>query len=263
VNELKYKIRIVLASMKLAFQHNMIDGFIIFTILVQPLLVAILALWMLQGKGPEYTVYIVVGSGMSGLWSSLLFVSGNAVNAERRFGTLETLTGVPAPLQLIIFGKTLANVLQSLLSMIGTYILASSILGYPVSIAMPGFFFASIIFTLFAFISFGLIISPVFILSPEIQQLQNGFEFPVFILSGFLFPILLLPGWLQPFSYLLPTYWAANALHISSRASGTAAEILLSWGILFISSLFFFWASSRIFNFMIRKAREAATLDTR
>lgn len=256
-------IRVVLATMRVTFLHNVFDGFILFTLLVQPLLVAFLALWMLKGRGPEYGIYVVVGSGMSGLWSSLLFISGNSVNAERWFGTLETLTGVPSPLQHIVFGKNLSHVLQSLISMITTYIFASLVFGYPLTVEMPLPFAVSLLLTVFAFISFGLIIAPVFVLNPQIQQWQNGFEFPVYILSGFLFPVIMLPLWLRPLSFLLPTYWAAKALHASARGTETIGSIFLSWGILLGSSIIYLAISKGLFTAVINRAKKEGTLDSR
>ena len=254
-------LRTIGTTMRLTYKQNMIDGFVLFTLFVQPFLVALLALWMLRGKGEEYAIFVVVGSGMSGLWSSLLFVSGNSINIERWFGTLETLTGVPTPLQVVVLGKTLANVLQSVLSMVGTYLLVSLIFGYPLSVAMPGPFFLSVVFIIVAFIAFGLVISPLFVLNPMIQQFQNGIEFPVFILSGFLFPILMLPGWTRGLSYALPTYWAARALHAAARATEPIESIRHSWLILSGLAAVFFAFSVWLFRATVRKAKINATLD--
>ncbi|MFP4364685.1 MAG: ABC transporter permease [Spirochaetia bacterium] len=261
VSSLKSNLRVVKASMGLTLKQNMIDAFIIFTILIQPLIVAILGIWMLQGKGPEYAIFVVVGSGMSGLWSSLLYISGNSINVERWFGTLETLTGVPTSLQVITLGKNLAHVIQSLFSMLGCYILASFIFGYPLSIQMPLLFFVSLVFTVIAFVAFGLIISPLFILNPMIQRWQNGLEFPVFIISGFLFPIAMLPIWTRPISWIFPTYWAAKALHITAEAQGTLTEVITCWGILLFSAAVYGFLSHWFFKTMVRKAKVDATLD--
>jgi len=263
MNKFRAYRRVITNAMVMTWKHNLIDGFIIFTILIQPMLIAILALWMLRGKGEEYVIYVVIGSGMTGLWSSLLFISGNSINMERWFGTLETLTGIPTPLQIITFGKVLANVMQSIISMIGTYTLVSFIFGCPLHIAMPFHFAVSLLLVIVAFIAFGLVLSPLFILNPQIQQLQNGFEFPIYILSGFLFPILLLPAWTTPLSYILPTYWAARALHASGRGSEGAGYIHIAWLILAGLTALYILVSSKEFRFMILKAKRDATLDTR
>ena len=263
MTRVRANLRVIGQTMLMTYKQNLVDGFVIFTLFIQPFLVALLGLWMLRGKGDEYAIFVIVGGGMSGLWSSLLFISGNSINYERWFGTLETLTGVPTSLRTIVIGKTLANVLQSLVSMIGTYVIVSAIFGYPIVVAMPVPFALSVAFVLVAFVSFGLILSPLFILNPMIQQFQNGIEFPVYVLSGFLFPILMLPGWTRGFSYALPTFWAAKALHAAARGTEPIAEIRTSWLILLGISTVFFAASGVLFRSIIRRAKINATLDAR
>ena len=105
--------RTMMVVAEMTFRLQIMDLFIMFGIVIQPLLIATLAMWMLQGKGADAAIYVVVGSGMTGLWSCLLFVSGNSINDERWTGTLESLIGVPTPLDVILLGKNLTNVLQS------------------------------------------------------------------------------------------------------------------------------------------------------
>ena len=64
-------VRPALTVARMTFSQNVMDSFVIFSILVQPMLIALLALWMLKDKGSGYAVFVVVGSGMTGLWSSL------------------------------------------------------------------------------------------------------------------------------------------------------------------------------------------------
>jgi ABC-2 type transport system permease protein len=262
MNRLKKKYgRVILHVADITFRQNVMDAFIIFTVLVQPMLIAVLAMWMLAGKGPEYMIFVVVGSGMTGLWSSLLFISGNSINVERWSGTLETLVGLPTPLNIIVIGKNLANVTQSLISMILSYFLVSILFGYDIRIAQPLIFGVSLLLAVLAFISFGLIIAPVFVMNPAVQSFQNAMEFPVFILSGFLFPIALLPGWTTPLSYLLPPYWAARILHAASEGYAASQEIFLCWGMMIFFSAVYILISNFLFKRMLIKARSDATLD--
>ena len=121
-------------------------------------------------------------------------------------------------------------------------------------------FLIALIFTIVAFVSFGLIIAPVFLMNPGVQGWQNAMEFPVYILSGFLFPIALLPGWTTPFSYVLAPYWAARALHGASSGGDTPAEILFSLCMLVLFSLIHILIARKLFQVMLRKVREDATL---
>jgi ABC-2 type transport system permease protein len=245
---------------EITFKMQITDLFIIFTILIQPLVIAVMGLFMLKGKGADIGMFVIVGSGLTGLWSGLLFISGNSINVERWIGTIENLVAVPTPFEVIIYGKNIANVLQSLISMVTGYILAALFFGYSLSIQQPLLFIISLLLTVFAFISFGLLIAPLFIMNPAVQQWQNGMEFPIYILCGFLFPIALLPGWTTPISYLLPPYWAAVALHGSSTGNAPLAQTLFAWAMMVISGVIYFAISRLLFKKMLYKARVDATL---
>lgn len=252
--------RVVVLSFEMTLRSNFSDAFILFAIVVQPMIIAVLALWMLRGQGENYAVFVIIGSGMTGLWSSLLFVSGNSITVERWTGTLESLVGSPTPIQVVVFGKSLANVFQSLLSMIGSYIFVSLIFGFPIQIINPAYFSLAIIFTIISFVCFGLIMASVFVVNPDVQRWQNGLEFPVYILCGFLFPIALLPGWTTPVSYLLAPFWAAQALHGASTGDITAGDLGLALGMMALFSVIYIGISGKLFRVMLRKARVDASL---
>jgi ABC-2 type transport system permease protein len=245
---------------EMAFKMQVTDLFIIFTILIQPLIIAVMGLYMLKDKGADIGIFVIVGSGLTGLWSGLLFISGNSINVERWIGTIENLVAVPTPFEIIIYGKNIANVLQSLVSMVAGYILAALFFDYSLTINQPLPFIISLLLTVLAFISFGLLIAPLFIMNPAVQQWQNGIEFPVYILCGFLFPIALLPGWTTPISYILPPYWAAVALHGTSSGNAPMEQTLFAWAMMLVSAVVYFTISRFLFKKMLFKARVDATL---
>ena len=252
--------RTVLTVAEMTMRQQLTDGFIIFTVLFQPIIIAVLGLWMLKDKGADAAMFVVVGSGLTGLWSSLLFISGGSINSERWSGTLESLVALPTPFEVIVFGKNLANVLQSLVSMVVGYFIAAYAFGYSLSIQQPLLFGVSLILAVIAFISFGLIIAPIFVMNPGVRAWQNAMEFPVYVLCGFLFPIALLPGWTTPVSWLLPPYWAAVALHGTSTGGAPLNQTLVTWGMMLLFSLIDLLIASRLFKLMLYKARADATL---
>jgi ABC-2 type transport system permease protein len=260
---LKFKqhLRVVFLAFEMALRHSATDLFIIFGVVFQPLIVAVLGLYMLQGRGEDYAIFVVVGSGLTGLWTSLLFISGNSINQERWTGTLEMLVGVPTPLIVVALGKNLAYVLQSFLSMAVAYVLAAILFGAQLQVTNPGYFVISILFTILAFVSFGLVIAPLFVMNPEVRRWQNGLEYPVYILSGFLFPVLLLPGWTTPLSKILAPYWAAQALHASTTGDPTLQTMLGYWGVMLLYSLIYLAISGTLFRRMLVRARREATLN--
>ena len=254
------QLRALRAAAVLAFLSNAFDGFILFTLVVQPLVIALLALWILRGTAEDYVIYVVVGSGLSGLWSGLLFISGNSITVERWTGTLEMIASVPTPLPVIALGKILANVSQSLISMIGAYLLASVALGYALHVNLPVPFVVSLILMVFTFVSLGMVLAPLFITNPDVQRWQNAIEFPVYILAGFLFPIALLPDWTTPLSYLLSPYWAAVALHETSSGNGDPAVVAGAWVAMIVLSVVYLLLSGVLFRVLLRRARREGTL---
>jgi len=252
--------RVVFAAFELTVKQSLTDSFVLFGILVQPLIIAVLGIWMLKERGGDYGIFVVVGSGMTGLWSSMVFVSGNSITQERWTGTLEFLVAQPTPIQWVIFGKNLASVLQSLLSMVASYFLAALIFNLPLKMAHPFYFAISLLLGVISFICFGLVIAPMFVMNPSVQRWQNSMEYPIYILCGFLFPIALLPGWSTPVSYLLSPYWTAKALHGASSGTLTFPEIAFSWMMMLLFSVVYLFVSQKLFRVMLRKARMDASL---
>ena len=259
-NRLRSYLRTIGQVFVLQFKQLAIDGFIIFTVLVQPLLIAIMGLWMMREQQGNYAIFIVVGSGMTGLWSSLLYITGSNINVERWLGTLEMLVGTPTPLAVTVIGKTLANVVTSLSSMMLGYALAALIFRFPLTVAHPLLFAISLACTVISFAAFGLLIGPFFAINLQLQRWVNGLEFPMYILGGFLFPIALLPGWTTPVSYALAPYWAAHVLHATSSGNVPLHEVLLSWGMMLLFSAIYLVVSGWLFRVMVYKARVDATL---
>ena len=257
---LRYNARVAWSAFTITLRMNAPDAFVLFTIVVQPLIVAVLAMWMLVERGASSAIYVVVGSGMTGLWSGLLFLGGNSINWERWTGTLELIVGQPTPVSVIVLGKNLAIVMQSLSGMVVCYTLAALIFHQPLTVAQPLLFAGSLLLTVVAFVTFGLVIAPVFLLSPAVQHFQNAMEFPIYLLCGFLFPIALLPGWATPLSYVLSPYWAARALHGTSTGGAGVSEVLVCWGMMLGLSVVYLLISGWLMNLMLRRARADATL---
>lgn len=260
MHNLRATLRVVALSFEMTMRHNFADGFILFGIFVQPLLMALLAFWMLREQGNADVIYIVVGSGMTGLWTAALFVGGTSLTSERWTGTLSSLVAVPASLQTIVLGKNLANVVQSLGAMVVSYLLASLVFGGLPQIARPGWFILALLLAVVAYVVSGLLLGAFFILNPEILRFQNGLEFPVYILAGFLFPAALLPGWTTPLSFLLAPYWAARALHGASSGA-PVPEIAFSMIEMGLVTIAYMLIARTLFVRVLYKARVEASLE--
>jgi ABC-2 type transport system permease protein len=237
-----------------------VDSFVIFAVIIQPLIVALLAIYMLRDTSSFEAIYVVVGSALSGLWSGTLFCSSFNVNVERWLGTLEMIVGSPTHLATVIVSKTLANTAMSLTSIFFSYPLAALLFGYRLTIAHPFLFAVSLLLTVLALTSLGMVIAPFMSLNLGANTWANVLEFPVYILSGFLFPIILLPRWTTPLSYALSPYWAARALHATSSGAASLSEVYVSWGLLIAFGVIYWFISAWLFRGLLRRAREEATL---
>ncbi len=253
-------LRVVRTAFELDIKQQAVDLFMIFGVLIQPLLIAIMAIYVLKERDASRGIYVVVGSGMTGLWTSLLFRGAFNINGERFMGTLEGIVASPTSLGTVVIGKTLAAVTMSLLSMIISYGLAAVIFRFPLSIAQPLPFLGSLLMTVPAFISLGLLIAPLMAVNLSLSGWVNALEYPMYILGGFLFPILLLPGWTTPISYILTPYWAARILHATSSGGVAISETLLCWGMMLVLGAGYLTISYRLFKIVLHRARVDATL---
>jgi len=256
----KANLRVIRTTFELYLKQQAVDLFIVFTVLVQPILIAILGIYVLRDEAASNAIYIVVGSGMTGLWSGLLFTSAFNIRGERWSGTLEMLVGSPTPLYVIVVGKTLSSVLLSLSSMIFGYFVAALLFRFPLIVVQPLQFVISLALTVVAYVALGMVIAPFMSINLSMERWTNALEFPVYIVGGFLFPILLLPRWTNPISYALAPYWAARALHGTSSGGAPWGEVLFAWLMLLVFSLIYMVLSAKLFQIVLRRARVDATL---
>jgi ABC-2 type transport system permease protein len=149
---------------------------------------------------------------------------------------------------------------MSLISILFSYPLASLLLGYRLTVAHPFLFAVSLLLTVLAMISLGLVIAPFMSVNVGATVWVNVLEWPMYILGGFLFPVSLLPAWTGSISYVLSPYWAARALHGTSSGGVSLSDVFISWGLLVGFSVVYWFISAWLFRALLRRAREEATL---
>ena len=183
------------------------------TAILQPVIFATIAFYLFRSGGRSGTLlYAGLGAGMMGIWSTTLFGSGGMIQWHRWEGTLELGVAAPPPLVLVYLPFTLAN------SAVGGYALAATLVwgrllfGMPLHFAHPWLFVLSIPVAVLSLGLMGLLLASTFVLYRHANALSNLLEYPVWIASGLVFSISILPGWIQPVSYVLPPYWAMQAI---------------------------------------------------
>ena len=255
-----YYMRIFLLSAKVQLLEVTASFFMLFNALLQPFFIAVIAMYMLRNQATFEPVYVVVGAGLSGLFGVTLFTGTNAVTRERFQGNLELLEASPAPVMIVMGGKMAGNQALALTSMVVTYVVGAGMFQYPIAVDQPIIFAVSMFMALFSLWTMGMLFAPLSILWPPVEQFLGGLEYPVFIVCGFLFPVALLPGWFLPFSYALPPYWAARALHGASLGSLQFDEIALAWLILLATSGMLLVVALMFFRVFLRLGRRKGTL---
>ena len=255
---MSYYARVYLLSAKVQLLEVTASLFMLFILLLQPFFIAITAIFMLRNQAGFEPVYVVVGAGLSGLFSMALFTGTNAVTRERSQGNLELLEASPAPLMVIMGGKMAGNLVVALASIVVTYVVGAGLFQYPIAVDQPASFAVSMLMALFSLWAMGMLFAPLSILWPPVEQFFGGLEYPVFILCGFLFPVALLPGWFLPFSYALPPYWAARALQGSSLGTLQFDDIVLAWLILLATSGMLLVMAAILFRIFLRWGVEKA-----
>jgi len=164
----------------------------------------------------NYTNYVILGSGLCSLWSSICFSSAGDIERERFMGTLENLFCSPTKFTYIIFGKVLANTFLGLTGLLLSITFTKIFFNGSLYVDNIPLFIGCFILLIISFISVAFLIAPIFTLSKNARALMNCLEYPVFILCGFIFPVELLPGFVKPISYMLSPTLAIEILRESS-----------------------------------------------
>ncbi|MEU8617983.1 ABC transporter permease [Streptomyces sp. NPDC048623] len=233
---------------------------ITFAVLV-PLVYATLAVYLFRAAGdPDRLLTASVGAGLMGIWGSVLFGSGGAVQNQRWLGTLETLVAAPTPLALVLLPITLAT------AVIGTYAMGATVLwgvvlfGVPLDFAHPLLFLLAVPVCVLSLGMMGLLLAATFVLLRNANALANPLDTPVWLLSGLLVPVTVLPGWTHPVSWALPTTWGARAVHAATSGGPSAAEVLVPMLVAAALGAGYALAAVLVLGRVERRARAAASL---
>lgn len=231
--------------------------FEIATAVLIPLVQATLAVYLFRASPqPQALLGAAVGAGMMGVWSSVLFGSGGAIQRHRWEGTLEMLMLAPRRPALVILPFTIATAVTGTYSMAATLVWGRVLYGIRLSFADPVGFVAAVPVCILSLGMFGLLLASTFVLMRNANALANTLEYPIWLLSGMLIPITALPGWTGPLAAILPTTWGSRAV----RAAATGGEV---WGPLAVClaiSVACLALGALALSYVERRARVTATL---
>jgi ABC-2 type transport system permease protein len=234
-----------------------LSSFYILTSVLQPIIFASVAYFMFEAGARQGTLlYVALGAGMMGIWSSTLFGSGGAIQWQRWQGVLEYSIAVPPPLLLVIVPLTIATASIGLYSLTATLFWGWLFFDVPLEVADPAAFLVALPAAVLGLGMLGLVLASTFVLYRNANALSNLLEFPVWLVTGLLVSLSLLPGWVGPLSWVLAPTWGINALREAAIEGNAWPEIGMC---LLLSAVYLVIGHFALRHFE-RLARERATL---
>jgi ABC-2 type transport system permease protein len=234
-----------------------VSGFFVVTTIFLPLLIASVAYFMFRAGAREGTLlYVSLGAGVMGIWSSTLFGSGGAIQWQRWQGTLEPLVGSPAPFLLVVMPLTLSTASVGLYSLVATLAWGWLVFDVPFSVDDWAAFVVSLPATVIGLGLLGLVFATTFILYRHANALSNMLEFPVALVTGLLVPLSLLPGWVRPIGWVLAPTWGVRAI----RGAALGGDPWPAIGMCLALGAVYVVIGVLAMRVVLRRAREHATL---
>jgi ABC-2 type transport system permease protein len=167
------------------------------------------------GNAMPDLVYSVIGGGIMGMWSGLVFTSTFDIAGDRYHGTLEMIVGSPTSLATVEAIRTLTNVLAGLFSLALAFAAAMAAFGYSLEGVNAWGVGISLVMLLFALWCIGVFLANFLAWSRLSRSFVDYLEMPIAFLCGFMYPIRVLPDWLQAMAGYIPIRWALEAMNES------------------------------------------------
>lgn len=209
-------LRIIISTMFLQMKQSFVRPMFRFCLLVNPVLNTILLYEMYQNSGEDnFMAYVILGSGLMGIWSCICFSSAGDINRERFSGTLSLIFAAPCSFPLIITGKIIGNTILSLLTLVISLITAKVLFRLPLSLKSPLYFILAFMTLVVTFIVISSVIAAILTLSRKTELYMNLIEIPFILLCGFVYPVDILPHGVQVVSYAFSPTYAVELLRMA------------------------------------------------
>jgi ABC-2 type transport system permease protein len=197
------------------------SSFFVLTSILQPIIFASIAFFMFESGQREGTLlYVALGAGLMGIWSSTLFGSGGSIQWQRWQGTLEVCVAAPARFLWVMLPLTVATASIGLYSIVATLLWGRLFFGMPLELDQPVLFALALLVTILSLGLLGLLLASTFVLYRNANAFSNLLEYPVWLVTGLLVPLSLLPGWVEPISWVLAPTWGIEALRNAALGGG-------------------------------------------
>ena len=232
------------------------DPFVLFMIIVQPIIYSLLIGLMLgQDSHDTNGISIMISGGMMSLWVATLNQGITVIIKERRRGTLDLILGTPLSPLLTISAKICASLLLSIISFIMSSIIAMLITGQVIIINnFPGFIL-SLLMGILGSTIMGLWFAGLAVLTPGMQLYLNAFEIPGYILGCFVISIESLPLLIKPVSFLFLPYWISKSLR-DAAVYDNKQNLIEDWLIMICIIICYAVLASMLLKITIKKSKQ-------
>jgi len=195
--------------------------------IIAPFVFTLVAFFLFGGETStsSFLLYLVLGSGLMGMWGTTIYGSVNSIGFDRWNGTMESTLAAPIPLSWIALGRVLFNTFEGVVN--GLLILVIGLTWFRVGFALlnPILFFIAAVSTFVSLSAFGLMMSTVVVLTRKGGFITNSMEIPVYIATGTMFPVSILPYLALPFAYILAPTWGIEAIRLSALPNYTGLAV--------------------------------------
>jgi ABC-2 type transport system permease protein len=252
--------QILYRSFLIQVKERAVQDLFILMVLVQPVLFTIMAVvTYFHGGRTELGLYAVIGAGMIGMWNNNLWASGAIVSNERHLGTLSLLLVSPASLPWVLFGKSSAVALTSVLAIGVSLLTGSWVFGLKLDILDPIGFVLSLLLAIFALTCLGMVMGSLFVLTRHSHMALQVANYPIYLLSGLTVPLTLLPLWTRPVSFILAPTW--GNLSLNQSAQGIRTDLMSNFLWLIGLSIFYLLIACYLYRIIEYRVREAGNLE--
>jgi ABC-2 type transport system permease protein len=221
--------RIFWTSWRFNIKNLTASLFFVLISVLQPVIFATIAFYMHEAGAREGSLlYVALGAGLMGMWSSTLFGSGGAIQWQRWQGTLELLVGAPPRFIVSMIPLTLATASIGLYSVVATLVWGRVLFDVPLDLVHPFVFVVALAVTTVALGLLGLVLGSTFVLYRHASAFSNLLEYPVWLVTGLLVPVALLPGWVEPISWVLAPTWGVQAVREAALGGNPLPELAMT-----------------------------------
>lgn len=241
-------------QMNIQFRLRALSIFSLGLLVVQPAVFSAVGylLARMAGRATPDLVHVIIGGGIMGLWSSLVFTSFFDISNDRREGVLELIVGSPTSLSTVLAIRTLTNVLTGTLSMLLSFLVVLLFFRFSIPLQNIPYILLSLLVLMFGFWCIGLFLAHFRVVTRVTGMFINYLELPVAILAAFMFPIEYLPRWILWLSNSIPIRWGVTGLNSSFQPQIQYANIWQDWGTSIGISLLYLLVT----YFLSRKVRD-------